>query len=347
MASITDLVNSQALATYWTIKSQERAPYFGEMLFPNQKKLGLDLSWIKGARKAPVKLSLSAFDAKVIPLNRGTVSKLSTDMPFFKNSLDIDEKQRQELNKLIGNSNNQAMIDVIVKDIFNDEMHLLEDAALTREIMRMEILTTGALSIADNGQSYSYDFGVPVSHKVSPTIKWDVPATADPVADINAWADAIEAETGIRPTRGVMNGTTLGLIQKCDSVKNAIYVLGQGKVTPNRAQVIDFLFAETQIQFAVYSKTYDNNGTSTKFVADGTVVLFPEGNLGNTWFGTTPEESDLMSGTDADVSIVDTGVAITVTKKTDPVNVSTKVSMITLPSFEMADEIIIATVKTA
>ena len=107
------------------------------------------------------------------------------------------------------------------------------------------------------------------------------------------------------------------------------------------------MFAETQIQFAVYSKTYDNNGTSTKFVADGTVVLFPEGNLGNTWFGTTPEESDLMSGTDADVSIVDTGVAITVTKKTDPVNVSTKVSMITLPSFEMADEIIIATVKTA
>lgn len=349
MAGITELFNSQALKTYWTIKSQERAPYFGEMLFPDQKKLGLDLSWVKGARKAPVKLSLSAFDAKVIPLNRGNVTKLSTNMPFFKNSRDIDEKQRQELNKLIGNSNNQALIDIIVKDIFNDKMHLLEDAALTREIMRMEILTTGALSIADNGQSFSYDYGVPVSHKVTPTVKWDVAATADPVADINVWAEAIENETGVRPTRGVMNSVTLGLIQKCDSVKNAIYVLGQGKVTPSRAQVINFLFEETQIQFAVYSKSYTNeDGTTTKFIADGTVVLFPEGELGNTWFGTTPEESDLLGGgSDADVSIVDTGVAITVTKKTDPVNVSTKVSMITLPSFEMADEVIIASVKTA
>ena len=72
----------------------------------------------------------------------------------------------------------------------------------------------------------------------------------------------------------------------------------------------------------------------------------PEGNLGNTWLGTTPEESDLMSGaTDAEVMLVKQGIAITTTKNTDPVNVNTKVSMIGLPSFERADEIVIATVN--
>lgn len=349
MSGIAELITSKAIAAYWKIKKNERAPYFGENLFPNDKKLGLDLAWIKGARKAPVKLMLSAFDAKSIPLNRGNVSKLSTDMPFFKNSMDIGEKQRQELNKLIGSNANQKMVDIVVRDIFNDKMHLLENAALTREIMRMEILTTGALSLADNGQSYSYDYGVPSNHKVTPTVKWDQSTTADPVADINAWLDAIDDETGSRPTRGVMNGNTLKLIQNCDSIKNAIYVLGQGKVTPTRAEVVNYLQKETNVIFAINNKGYQNaNGTSTKFIADGTVVLFPEGKLGNTWFGTTPEESDLMAGAAAaQVEIVDTGVAITTTIKTDPVNVETKVSMICLPSFEMAEEVIIATVKTA
>ena len=69
------------------------------------------------------------------------------------------------------------------------------------------------------------------------------------------------------------------------------------------------------------------------------VALFPTGNLGNTWFGTTPEESDLMSGTADNVSITDVGVAVTTMKKSDPVNVETKVTMICLPSFETADSV--------
>ena len=71
------------------------------------------------------------------------------------------------------------------------------------------------------------------------------------------------------------------------------------------------------------------------------MVLFPSGTLGKTWFGTTPEESDLMTGANASVSIVDTGVAITTMKHDDPVNVETKVTMICLPSFEQADQVYI------
>lgn len=349
MKSITELFTSKAIAAYWKVMANQRAPYFGESKFPAKKKLGLDLSWIKGARKAPVQLSLSAFDAKAIPLNRGTVDKMSTDMPFFKNSMNIDEKQRQELNKVIGNENNKALVDILVNDIFNDKMHLLEYAALTREVMRMQVLTTGALTLASNGQNYSYDFGVPNANKVTPTVAWDVAATADPIADITAWLDQIENATGVRPTEGVMNSVTLSWLTKCAALKNAIYVLGEGKATPTKAKVLEFIQNETQVKFYIDSKTYDDNGTSTKFIADGTVVLFPETPLGNTWFGTTPEESDLMSGeaTDAQVSIVDTGVAITTTKQTDPVNVMTKVSMICLPSFEMAEQVIIASVATA
>ena len=66
--------------------------------------------------------------------------------------------------------------------------------------------------------------------------------------------------------------------------------------------------------------------------------------MGTGWFGTTPEQSDLMSGSTANVSITDTGVAATTTKETDPVNVNTKVSMIYLPSFETANQVFIGDV---
>ena len=74
--------------------------------------------------------------------------------------------------------------------------------------------------------------------------------------------------------------------------------------------------------------------------------MIPEGTLGNTYFGTTPEEADLMASNVANVSVIDTGVAVTTSRKVDPVNVDTKVSMIFLPSFESIDNILIADVKT-
>lgn len=349
--SLTELVTAKSLATYWKVMANQRAPYFGESKFPAKKKLGLDLSYIKGARKAPVKLSLSAFDAKVIPLNRGEITKMSTDMPFFKNSKNIDEKQRQELNILLGNAQNQDAVNIVINDIFNDKMALIEDALLTLEILRMQALTTGTIAISSNGQEFSYDYEIPAENKVEPKVKWDVSADADPVSDINEWLDAIEARTGTRPTEALINSVTLSYLKKCDAIKNAVYFHSDSALKiPNMSAktVLKHLQDETGVTFYVYSKNYMDGNKQVKFVADGTVVFMPETPVGNTWFGTTPEESDLMAGgTEAQVEIVETGIAITTIKKAEPVNVMTKVSMIALPSLEMADQIIIASVKTA
>ena len=50
---------------------------------------------------------------------------------------------------------------------------------------------------------------------------------------------------------------------------------------------------------------------------------------------------DLMSTNAANVSITDTGVAVTVIQHADPVNAETKVTMVCLPSFEAADQVFI------
>lgn len=340
MANIYDVVTAKELASWWQENPRYREPYFGESKFPNAKKRGIDLSWIKGAKNAPVMLSPSTFDAKVIPISRQGFEKLAYEMPYFKNSMVIDEKTRQDL-ILVLESGNQAVIDMLLGNVYDDKATLLENASLTREAMRMQALTTGAVSISGNGQVYSYDYGVPASHKVAPAIKWDVSATADPIKDINDWADLVEQDVGVRPTEILMNSVTFGYIQKANAVKDAFE---NGVV--NRERVLSYIESETGMKLYIYNKGYDNNGKFTKFVADGTVVLMPERSLGNTWFGTTPEEADLQSGSKADVQIVDTGVAVATYKEVDPVTVVTKVAEIVLPSFEMADSVIIASVKT-
>jgi len=338
--NIYDLVTSSNLKQFWEQSTNDRIPFFGESKFPNNKQIGLTLDWIKGAAKRPVILSLSAFDADVVPISRKGFQKLSTEMPFFKNEMIVDENLRQELNKLL-QTKNERLYSPILKQIFRDNVALVDSAALTREAMRMQILTTGKVALESNGQAYTYDYGVPDSHKITPTTLWSATG-ADPIGDINNALDVIENDTGVRPSEILLNGTTLKYLTKCDAIKNVL----KYTALATKKNVIALISEETKCDIYEYNKGYANDsGSFTKFIPDGKVVLMPANALGETMFGTTPEESDLMSQPDiANVEIVDTGVAITTTKQTDPVNVRTKVSQICLPSFERADQIAILSV---
>ena len=147
----------------------------------------------------------------------------------------------------------------------------------------------------------------------------------------------------------LINSVTFAYIQKAQTVKDIMFANVANKpATASQSDTANYIKQETGIDVYIDDEGYYNDGTFTKFVADGTVVLMPAGKLGNTWFGTTPEESDLMNGvgTKASVKVVDTGVAVATYKEEDPVTVITKVSELVLPSFEMADCVIIASVKT-
>lgn len=341
--TIFDLVTAPELTAYWETLNQDRAPYLGETLFPNQKKLGLDLKWLKGSKGLPVVLKLSAFDAQAVPRTRIGFEKISAEMPFFKESMYVDEELRQELNKVL-ESGNQAYIDSVINRVFDDEGTLIDAAAVARERMRMMLLTTGTIVMASNGQTYTYDYGLNSAQKPTVGTSWST-VTADIVGDIRTWQDEREDATGVRPTRAICSRKTFGYILKNTDIRNAVW--GNSASAPiNEAKAKQYLMDELDLEVVVYTKRYkDESGATQKFVPDDTFVLFPAGNLGSTWFGTTPEESDLMASSSVDnVSIVDTGVAVTTMRRADPVNVETKVTQIALPSFESADQIVIADV---
>lgn len=343
--TIYDYITAQELEVYYNTRAaaQTEPPFLGEELFPNKKQLGLDLSYIKGAKGLARVLKLSAFDAKALKRDRIGFEKIETEMPFFKEGMSVDEKTRQELLRVM-QTRNQAYIDMVLNKIFDDQMTLLDGASVTRERMRMQLLSTGSITLASNGQTVQYDYGVPADHKVTPTTLWNATG-ADPIGDITTWQDKIESDGYARPTRAITSRKVVRQLAKIPAIKEAIYVLSQGKVTPTESEVLNYILAQTGLDITVYEKFYENeSGVKTRMIADDLFIMIPEGELGNTYFGTTPEEADLLASGIANVSIVDTGVAVTTSKLVDPVNVETKVSMISLPSFEAADEIIIADV---
>lgn len=344
MANFIDYVTAKAQALYYNemLAAKSEKPYLGDELFPTQRKQGLNLDWIKGMKKGAQVLPLSAFDAKVLKLSRYGFTTVSQKMPFFKASLDIDEELRQKL-LMIGESQTQYIQDII-RRIFDDNQRLIEAAAVTRERMRMQMLTTGQIIMASNGQAYKYDYGMEDYQKVTSTKAWS-DTTADIIGDIISYQDTMVEKTGVKPTRLVMRTKVFRNLMKNDYIKNALYVFGQGKVNVNENAVKTFLSENAGItSIALYDKVYtDEDGVTQFFIPDDVAILIPEGNIGYTWFGTTPEEADLLgnASTKAQVAVVDSGVALTTWTEEDPVRVVTKVSEITLPSGENMDKIVI------
>lgn len=350
--TIFDLMTSQELTAYWEELVQDEAPYPCEELFPDDKKRGLSLKWIKGSKGLPVVLKTSAFDVHAVPRPRIGFEKLTAEMPYFKESTYIDEELRQELNMVL-ETGNQAYIDSVMNKIFDDETQLLRGASASRERMRMMALTSGVVTMANNGQTFTYNYGIPSNHKATASstsgfsgAAWSDHANSDPIEDIRVAKEIIQDETGAVITRAMCDGVTWRHIRNNEKIKKMIFVLTNGVGTVSDQKLHQFISDELELQVVVNDKRYnDESGRSTKFMPSDTFVMFPDGDLGKTWFGTTPAESDLMSSSVANVSITDTGVAVTTVEKADPVNVETIVSMICLPSFEAADQVFIIDTK--
>jgi len=345
---IFDLVNPVEIGVYWQGVGSNTIPYLGEVLFPSQKKVGLTLSWIKGSQGLPVALMPAEFDTDAPIRDRIGVSRIETEMAFFRERMVIKEKERQELlNAMVGQ--NAAQLQAIVKPIYDDTTNLINGVNVDAERMRMQLLSTGKIGIEANRVKYNYDYKFKSSHKItlSGTNKWSDTVNSNPVQDIMDWQQLAEDDTGNKPIRAICTRKTWGYLLQNEKIKKDMNVeKGQNIIlTDNMLQ--QYFINKLGLSITVYTKKYALTvaGASQQFFPDNIFTLLPDGNLGNTYYGTTPEEADLMTGaSQVQVQIVNTGVAVTSYKKIHPVNVETIVSAICLPSFEMADSVIISNV---
>ncbi|MDR0326681.1 MAG: major capsid protein [Planctomycetaceae bacterium] len=334
--TIFEQVTAEYIASYWNNQDPVN-PLLTEELFPNVKQLGRDLAWIQGAKGLPTVLKMSAFDVAAVPRPRIGVTEMKAQMPLFKESYYVDEDLRQQLNQVQASGKDELVKTVLVR-IFDDIANLIRGAAARREQMRMMALTSGGIAFESNGQIANYDYQV--KHKVSAPTAWSQ-AGANPLQDI---LNAKNAITGDSLTRAMSDIKSWVALRTNSIVRASIF--GDSDVAATRvvtdAKLDEFLLSEYRLKVTVNQSKYDDgNGNSTPYMPENTFVMFPDGNLGNTYFGTTPEESDLMNGMAANVAIVDTGVAVTTIQEANPVQINTVVSQICLPTLVQANSIYI------
>jgi hypothetical protein len=353
MKSIYDIFESKAIASYWTDVNVNMAdPMIGTKYFPVSKQTGLSLAWIKGRNNLPVALQPAAFDTKAPLRDRIGVKELSTEMPFFREAMRIGEKDRQDIETLLAKGEQFAQPTIM--RIFDDVNNLVDGAMVQAERMRMSLLYGGSIAItatAENGRNLAYNYNYDIdgswatNNKVDllTTSQWTVAnkATSQPINDLLDAAEKMAETKGVRPVEVLMNTTTFKGMIASESIAKAMNPLGATSMIVTRNTAKQFIENETGLTITLYDKMFkDEQGVDRKYFPDGYATLLPAYALGNTWYGTTPEEFDLMSGTaNASVSVVNTGVAITTIKEPHPVNVQTVVSEIVLPSFERMDDI--------
>lgn len=346
---LSEVFNADAIALNYTNAASNAIPYFGAGLFPAQKKAGLDLKWIKGHNGLPVSLAPSAFDAKSKFRDRVGISINETQMAFFRESMLVKEADEQEIMRV--QDANDPYATQILNNIFNDTQTLIDGANVVPERMIMQLLAplNGSMGIAikANGVDYTYNYDPDGSWKkehykkiTTSANKWSAADTCDPVKDIEDALDAQEQATGNRPAVLLMSKPTFNLIKNSKKVQSGVLAQNTtANVNYTTAKVKAYIEEELNISIVIYNKQYkDESGTAKKFYPDNIIMMLPSGTLGNTWYGTTPEERTLATKADASVSIVNTGVAVAVTITDDPVNTKTTASEIVLPSFERANE---------
>lgn len=345
---VSEVINSKSIALAATEDASNDIPYMGLAFFPESSKSGLDLKWIKTHKGLPVTLAPSNFDALPVIRAREGLKTERSQMAFFRESMIIKEEDAQEIDRI--KDADDPYLESALNSIYDDTNTLLRGAEVVPERMRMQLLSTvnghPVIGISSDGVNYAYDYDpngeYAAKHYMqitTDTDKWSDTTNSKPISDLIKARKAL-AKLGKNPRYALMNSTTFNYLIDNAEVRNA--VLAQN-LTANIIMDDDTVMAviekKTKLTVLIYDKMYiDDNGNEVNFYPDNKVTLLPEGTLGKTWFGTTPEMRTARQVADVDVSVY--GVGITIAVKTEygpPALTSTTASEIVLPSYENMD----------
>lgn len=349
--AFSELVTPKYLAAAWQEANvnSDASQYLGSSLFGAKKQISLDLSWIKGEGNLPVSLAPAAFDAEVALRSRGNVSKVETEMPLFREGFQLTEKDRRDLH------NAEALGDQYVRDvlrrIFDDANNLIRGALVVPERMIWQLLAPPdgkpKISIAGNGANYAYNYDPQEKWYGSNFVDvsstpWSSASSSLPIDNINAVVKEASLK-GDRLRYAIMSQKTFNEMAASEQIRHA--VLAQN--TTANIYMTDTIAKSiveqlTGVRPIVYNGIYTDTegGKAKNFYPDKVVTLIPEGFLGDRVFAVTPEEYDLGGNPMANVSVVETGIALT-TEYTSTVPVRTAIiaSMIVLPTYPRMNEV--------
>lgn len=338
MPRIEDIYNTNTVIDY--VNDLERDYTLGDTLFPEVKVDDIDVEMVLGGNNTPVSATVKAWDSESEIGDREAMDVVKMQLAPVSRKIRLGER---DIIKLQNPRTNAEMSRVLSK-IYDDAAKQVEAVRTRFEAMRFELISTGRIVFNENGYQGTLEYGVPSANRK--TSNWADPA-ADPIKDLKEWQSQIAASTGVRPTRILTTEVVAGLIEENEIVRLSIF--GNSNQVVTREDLNAFLSRKGLPVIATDDRTYrirKGAGYETRrFVPEGSLSIFPEGELGNLIYGPTAEELELSD----DPSVVvdfDGPIVTTVYKENDPVGRWTKAAGVGLPSFPVANQVIFATIET-
>lgn len=344
---INEVLNSKSIALTTTEEASNQIPYLGLNWFPERKKQGLDLSWIKTHKGLPVSLAPSNFDTIPTLRAREGLSKEKTQMAFFREGMEVGEEEMLEIERI--SSTDDPYLASALSSVYDDTNNLVSGAEVVPERMRMSLLATEAghpvIAIESDDVQYAYDYDKDGSYakdhyaKLEDTSMWSDTVNSKPLTDLNNARKKLKKKGKIAKYV-LMNTNTFQYLLENAQIRNSILAQNlTATIEVDDDTVISVVQKRTKLTIVLYDKMYmDEAGKEHYFYPDNKVTLLPYGKLGNTWFGTTPEERTARQVTDVDVTTYGTGITVaTKVEYGPPMKMSVFVSEVVLPSYENMD----------
>lgn len=327
MANIAELFSQKNVLDYTA--NRVATPLLGEQLFPSRKIEGLEFDMLKAGSRIPTIASVHAFDTEAEIASR-IGSRSAQELAFIKRKIPLKEKDLMALR----NPRTPAEQKYLEEEVYNDVYSMVTAVEARVEKMRMEALANGKIELNENGlDGLVVDYGVPADHQA--TKDWTA-ANADILGDLEDFSDALD----IKPTRILTSKKVRNLMTKNKAI---LALFKDAGMLPSKANLNNLLESLDLPTIVTYDEKYkvqgaDGKYTTGRYFPEDKLVLFGDSNPGESVFGTTPEESRLLSGGSKDYKVGNI-FATVYESGLDPVATWTKAAATALPSFPEADNV--------
>lgn len=344
MALILDLVDPQELQGYvrGVQIEEERNRFQLQNYLPNENIDEIEWRITTADLVQPDAAMIRAWDTESPIGSRQGARRLMGELPPISKKMRLGEEERLRKRALERGSNQE-----IVNAIYNDAATLTRSVLARIEMARGEVLETGKVIFNENGVQQTVDFGRTAGHTVTAGTKWDVVATATPIADMRSWVQTYIDKNGVAPALALTSSSVIGyLMQSAEIRALATTIAGvPGLVTLGTVQQVFAAFGLPPL--VPYDTAVRVAGVSTRVTNVKKLTFLPPADepLGKTFFGTTAEALELQEA-NAIASDQAPGMVSTVHKMDDPVSIWTKVAAIALPTLPNPDLTFTATVLT-
>lgn len=324
-----DLVDVAELTNYVRTFSNEvlRNRFVLDQFLPNRELADLEYRIRKASLPDVDVAEYRAWDTPAPFTGRPGITRMRGELPPVSRQIPLGEEETLRLETLRRGTN-----DPLINAIYDDSELMIRAVQGRIELARGQLLTTGKVTIAENGLQIEADFGMAADHKVTPSVDWTDAVNGKPLTDLLTWQTKYVDDTGTTPGTLLMSQVRIANLMNNAEFRAAAAFGGTTPGRINRDTVDAILAANGLPPISTYDVKVRVNGVQTSVIDPKYVLLLPPAGepMGTTFYGITAEAIVL-----AGRGLIDQrdmpGVVAVVTHNEHPVQTFTVGTAIALP----------------